>query len=278
MYYSKKYLSVLALLIISYTSYSQNNPSPFIGTNYTRGDELLILRLAVACPGEFTQQVGGITEASRFVDSMVALVNIMYGREFSVRFELISNNDLLISADPSTDPWPDKAPGGGCNGTDNWEGGVQKSIIDGIVGAANYDISHIFYSDALAGGCAGSYDFGASSPSFNVIRHEMGHQFQQSHTINNGGGNNYEPENAGRSMMGGNSDAVAHSLSFHQLVNHLLFVENGVGTTINTGNSIPTADAGPDRTIPIGTAFTLTGMSTDSDQGDLITYAWDQLD
>ncbi|MBK8503286.1 MAG: hypothetical protein IPL46_14355 [Saprospiraceae bacterium] len=257
---------------------AQNNPASFIGTNHARGNNLLILRLAVSCPGEYTQQVDGAANAEVYINTWLAQINEMYGREYAVRFELIPNNNLLIYTDPGMDPWPNKAPGGGCDGGPPLMA-VQAQVIDNIVGAANYDFSHIFYSDAMAGGCGGSYKSAISGPpAFDITRHEMGHQFQQSHTINNGGNNNYEPENAGRSVQGGNSDPYAHSASFHQLAEHILFTETGVGTPVITGNTIPTCNAGPDRFIPISTPFMLTATASDPDAGDNLTYAWDQLD
>ena len=39
-------------------------------------------------------------------------------------------------------------------------------------------------------------------------------------------------------------------------------------------NHPPTADAGPDRTIQEGSALTLTGMATDPDPNDTLTYQW----
>ncbi|HEX7870662.1 MAG TPA: GEVED domain-containing protein, partial [Chryseobacterium sp.] len=47
-------------------------------------------------------------------------------------------------------------------------------------------------------------------------------------------------------------------------------------TSTNTGNSIPTANAGSDYTIPKGTPFMLTGSGTDAN-GDSLTYIWEQM-
>ena len=40
----------------------------------------------------------------------------------------------------------------------------------------------------------------------------------------------------------------------------------------------PVADAGDDYTIPQGTAFKLVGSATDSDEEDVLTYTWEQVD
>src|SRR5205823_1628725 len=62
----------------------------------------------------------------------------------------------------------------------------------------------------------------------------------------------------------------------------VLTVNNGVATdsasvTITTtpGNSPPTANAGPDQSVPVGTTVHLTGAaSTDPDPGDTLTFSW----
>lgn len=266
--------------IISGTSLqAQNNPSPFIGTNLPRGTEIYELRLAVSCPGEYTQQVGGVANAQAYIDSWLEQINVIYGREYCVRFKLIDNNDALIFADPATDPWPDKDGGGGCIGSAPFGGGVQKQVIDGIVGSESYDFSHIFYSDAMAGGCGGGFHFGVSGPpDIDVTRHEMGHQFGQDHTIENGGNNNYELQNGRWSIQGGNNHGYAHAVSYHELASTIINAQMSIGNIIATGNHIPSVDAGPDRAIPISTPFTLKGMASDQDATDQLTYIWDQMD
>lgn len=266
--------------------FSQNNPSPFIGTNLTRGTNLRVLRLAVSSTGEFTQSVPGgndqekISEVIRQMKEWLQEINDIYGREYCVRFELIPDNLLenIIFTNAATDPWPTMS-GSGCDGSSNILD-IQATTIDGIIGVANYDISHVILSPSLlGGGCAGGFKTGYSGGfDLPVTRHEIGHQFSQDHTINNGGNNNFEPENAGRSIQGGNTDPYAHSRSYHELALHLITTEAATGTDVPTGNTIPTVDAGPDRTIPAITPFRLNGVATDPDAGDFITYVWDQLD
>ncbi|WP_394993960.1 3-coathanger stack domain-containing protein [Emticicia sp.] len=265
--------------------FAQNNPSPFIGTNLPRGSSLRILRLAVSANGEFTQSVPGANDTEKKAEVLrqmkiwLAEINIMYGREYSVRFELIPDNILLsiIYPNAATDPWPNMSGGNGCDNASNILN-IQASTIDGAIGAVNYDISHVILGN-FGGGCAGGFKTGYSGGfDIPVTRHEMGHQFSQAHTINNGSSTNYEPENAGRSVHGGNTDPYAHSNSYHQLANHLINTVPTAGTNVATGNTIPTVNAGADRSIPISTPFTLTATATDPDVGDNLTYVWDQLD
>ena len=280
--YCKTRLALLVMAVFAASSaVAQNTPAPFINDNRTRGDNLLVLRLAVSSTGEYTQEVGGTQNVKATINTVLAHINEVYGREYSVRFELIANNDVLIYTDPGSDPWPDVPAGGGCVGGAPILA-VQANVIDAAIGAANYDISHVFADNSLGGGCAGGFKSGVSFPSVDIVRHEMGHQFSQSHTVNTSTARDpnwaYELGDAGRSIQGGNSVANAHAASFHQLVQHLMTTAAGIGTNVATGNTIPTVNAGPDRIIPRSTPFLLTAVAADPDTGDSLTYVWDQLD
>jgi hypothetical protein len=109
----------------------------------------------------------------------------------------------------------------------------------------------------------------------------MGHQFGGNHTFsmnNEGTGANMEP-GSGSTIMGyagitsqdvqPHSDAFFHAISIQQITNNIKAKTCSVNTS--TGNSIPTANAGLDYTIPKGTPFVLTGTGTDAD-GDSLTY------
>lgn len=275
-----KHLFFLMLFFsVTFFLNAQNNPSPFIGTNHPRGENLLVLRLAVSCNGEYTTQVGGVANAAANIDNWLIAMNEIYGREHCIRFELIPNNNTLIFPDAENDPWPTLPEGsGGCTNA-GLILDIQGDVIDGIIGAANYDFSHVMAGAPFGGGCAGSYKGGLSGQlSFAVTRHEMGHQFQQPHTISNGGNNNYELAGGNWSIMGGNGQPYVHASSFHQTVNHITTTEAGVGTNIPTGNTVPTVNAGPDVAIPISTPYVLTGSASDPDAGDMLTYVWDSMD
>ncbi len=253
-------------------------PSPFVGTNFERGDMLRILRLAVSTTGEFTQQSGGAAATAQLIDQWLEEINDIYGREYCVRYELITNNDQLIYPDPATDPWGTLPTGsGGCTNA-NIILSQQANVIDNAIGAANYDISHVIAGSPFGGGCAGGLKSGVSGGlNIPVTRHEMGHQLAQSHTINHPGNSNYEPENGGWTIQGGNGHGHGHAVSYHQLANFLLNTIPTVGNKVPTGNSIPTVDAGADFAIPISTPFTLEGTATDADPNDSLTYVWDNM-
>lgn len=253
-------------------------PSPFVGTNLGRGDNLRIFRLAVSTTGEFTQQEGGATATALLLDSWLAEINDLYGREYCVRFEIIANNDLLIFPNPTTDPWGTLPAGsGGCTNA-NIILSDQANVIDNIIGSANYDISHVIAGSPFGGGCAGGLKSGVSGGlNIPVTRHEIGHQLSQSHTINHSNNNNYEPENGGWTIQGGNANPYAHAVSYHQLA---ALLRNSIPTTGNkipTNNNIPSVDAGPDVVIPFSTPFTLGGIANDPDPNDSLTYVWDNM-
>jgi hypothetical protein len=253
-------------------------PSPFIGTNFGRGDNLRVLRLAVSTMGEFTQQSGGVNATQVLLDQWLEEINDIYGREYCVRFEMIPNNSQLIFSDPATDPWGTLPAGsGGCTNAGIILG-QQASVIDNIIGSANYDISHVIAGSPFGGGCASGFKSGLSGGfDIPVTRHEMGHQFSQSHTINHTDNRNYEPENGAWTIQGGNAQSHGHAVSFHQLANFLVNNIPSVGNKVSTGNTIPLVDAGADFVIPISTPFTLTGIASDPDANDSLTYVWDNM-
>ena len=259
------------------TTQNPHCPSPFVGTNLGRGDNLRVLRLAVSTTGEFTQQNGGVNPSAVLIEQWLEEINDIYGREYAVRFTLIPNNNLLIFPDPTTDPWGTLPAGsGGCTNAGIILG-QQATVIDNIIGSANYDISHVIAGTPFGGGCASGLKSGVSGGlNIPVTRHEMGHQLAQSHTINHTSNNNYEPENGAWTIQGGNGQGYGHAVSYHQTANLLNNIPS-TGTKVPTGNTIPSVDAGPDVVIPYSTPFTLKGIANASDPNDSLTYVWDNM-
>ncbi|MEP6512293.1 MAG: T9SS type A sorting domain-containing protein, partial [Parafilimonas sp.] len=124
--------------------------------------------------------------------------------------------------------------------------------------------------------------------------HEIGHQFGANHTFDyayEGTIAQLEP-GSGSTIMGyagatGNqdldvqkhSDPYFHGVSIQQITNYII---NGSGASCaqitSPGDIAPTANAGADYTIPKSTPFQLTGMATDADASDVLTYCWEQFD
>jgi hypothetical protein len=276
--------------------------------NRDANDQILrTLKIAISTTGEYTSfwDDGDNTNGNAQSDALAALVstlnrtNEVFEVDMAVTFQLVSGVEIVYPS-ASTDPY-----------TNNLNSQLQ-STLTSQVGESNYDIGHLFTfgtNNGNAGciGCVcvdGQKGSGFSSHSFtdndggpnmddffdiDYVPHEIGHQMGGNHTWsfdNEGTGVNYEP-GSGTTIMGyagitGSNDVQDHSDPYfhygtiNQILNNLDTRTCWTSTTIL--NSPPQANAGNDYTIPQGTAFKLTGIGSDSDQGDVLTYTWEQVD
>ena len=259
---------------------------------------LRTFRLALSSTGEYTAYFGGTkANALAAMNNTMTRVNGVFEKDFAARMVLIANNDAVIYTSASSDPYSAAAQ------MSNWNSQLQ-STLTSVIGEANYDVGHLFGATGGGGnagciGCVctnGSKGSGYTSPADGIpsgdnfdidyVAHELGHQFGGNHTFsmsNEGTGVNMEP-GSGSTIMGyagitaqdiqPHSDAFFHAISIQQITNNIKAKTCPVST--NTGNAIPTANAGLDYTIPKGTPFMLTGTGTDSN-GDSLTYIWEQM-
>ena len=270
------------------------------------GAQLRTYRLAVAATGEYTAQYGGnVATALAAITTVVNQVTLIYEVEVAIRFALVANNNNIIYTDATTDPFSNTA-GSPCSTPIRAE---NQGAIDGVIGAANYDIGHVFTGTNIGGCAAGSVVCGASKAwgasgvrlgsafDIGLTAHEIGHQFSAGHTFNSNIGTclggqysastAYEPA-SGTTIMSyagtchdiqGFRDMLFHTISYDQIIN---FSVSGGGNacpvTTNTGNTPPTVNAGPGGfIIPINTPFMLTGSGNDAD-GDPLTFSWEEFD
>lgn len=260
--------------------------------------KLRTFRLALSSTGEYTAYFGGTKAlALAAMNNTMTRVNGVFEKDFAARMVLIANNDAVIYTSASTDPYSAAAQ------MSNWNSQLQ-STLTSVIGEANYDVGHLFGASGGGGnagciGCVcvnGSKGSGYTSPSDGIpsgdnfdidyVAHELGHQFGGNHTFshaNEGTGVNMEP-GSGSTIMGyagitaqdiqPHSDSFFHAISIQQITDNIK--AKTCPTSTSTGNSIPTANAGLDYTIPKGTPFMLTGSGTDAN-GDSLTYIWEQI-
>ena len=266
--------------------------------------------LAMSCTGEYGALfIGSATtdfeKKSNIMAQMVITmtrVNGIYEKEMGITFQFVPNNFDIMYYDAATDPF------------DGEYNDKTQEVIDNNIGDANYDIGHNFNTDGggnagcigcvCTSGTKGSGMTGRSNPtgdSFDVdyVAHEIGHQMGGYHTHNGTttclkSGNNTEVEpGSGSSIMGyagictgqnvqDNSDDYFNYVNIRDISAN---IQGGVSSAcfeeIIVTNLPPTADAGDDYIIPIGTAFVLTGAGSDPDtatNGDILTYTWEQND
>ena len=267
-------------------------------------------RLALACTGEYAQyhlnNQGIPSSATDEVKKAAVLtamntamtrLNGVFEKEVALTMVIVNDNTEIIYLNAGSDPYTNNDGGAML--------GQNQTTINSIIGAANYDIGHVFSTGG--GGVAGLGVVcnngnkargvtGLPSPigdSFYIdfVAHEMGHQFRANHTQNNNCQRNnttsMEP-GSGSTIMGyagicspnvqNYSDAYFHAISIQEMWG---FISILGGSTCpeetDTGNAPPTADAGLNYTIPRTTPFILKGIATDPDTEDVLSHNWEQM-
>lgn len=283
---------------------SGSNSFRTVAPAVSSGTTLRSYRLALAATGEYTQFHGGtVPLALAAINTSMNRINGIYERELAIRMILVANNNSIIYTNGTTDPYS--------NG-EEFEMLVQnQNTLDAVIGSANYDIGHVFGTGGggVAGGGVCSNGGKArgvtcrstpSGDSFDVdfVAHEMGHQFDGSHSFNGTTGNCGNNRNGGAAMEPGSgstimayagicssenlqphSDDYFHAINFDEIISYT--TGSGFGNTCDVETSIsntpPSVDAGSNFTIPSKTPFTLTASANDSD-GDALTYCWEEFD
>lgn len=281
----------------------------------TYDKKLRTYRLALAATGEYSQyhieaenaQLKSEAAQKAIVllsmVTAVARINYLFEKDLAVRLQLVEDNDDLIFLTPGN-PYTQENIGNMLTQNQN--------ICNNIIGFEGYDIGHVVgtmtdgkaerasvcNNSMKAKGASGAEHPTGDSFYFNMMAHELGHQFGAHHTFNgfseNCGGNRHagytvEP-GSGSTIMAyaglcdpqnvqPNSDLYFHSVSIAEIWNHISGAGESCAEITELVNNIntPMAFAGSDFTIPKGTAFKLIGEGTDQD-GDLLTYCWEQID
>jgi hypothetical protein len=259
-------------------------------------------RLALACTGEYANFHGSNTTNNNKSFAMAAMVttmnrvNGMFERDATLTMVMVPNNDQLIYLNPSTDPYTNN------NGSTML--GQNQTTCNNVIGSANYDIGHVFSTGGggvaylnspctsnKAGGVTGLPNPVGDPFDIDYVAHEMGHQYGGNHTQNNNCNRAnvaaYEPGSASTIMgyagicspnVQNNSDALFHGFSMQEIAANITVGNSSGCPQITSSNNIaPTVNAGPDRTIPRSTPFILTAAASDANAGNVLTYAWEQM-
>ena len=283
--------------------------------------KLRTYRLALAATGEYSQfqlDLSGIDQGMATdeekkevvlaaLTTAVTRINAVFENDMSITLKIVSDNDKIIYLDPDTDPYTNDDVGAMID--------ENQTACDNNIGVAEYDIGHVFgTSQRSVNGSAylgvvcqnGSKAGGATASIFptgdffyyDVVIHEIGHQFGANHSFNGNAGacsdsrNNqtaYEP-GSGSTLMAyagicssqnvqEHSDLYFHSISINEMWTYITIggATCAVESSLTNNLNVPTVNAGNDFTIPKATAYKLIGQGSDADD-DPITFCWEQLD
>ena len=282
-------------------------------TKLTNGANFRTFRLAAIATDAFVAFAAPDTAVSA-ITTIVNRLNQTYGREFSVnlRFDWI-----ITFAPSFTDPFPTTGDvlGEAQSVTNSvladgdYDIGHTFDAAGGLNGVASLGVLCVNGSKAR-GWTSVDNTTCATCRAYVVdyVAHEVGHQFGGQHPWN--GDDCFAPDTSidirvepgsGTTIMAysgicGNdnvitappgfpdtpagdpafSDDYFHAANIDEIVAHMNS-QAGCGITAASGNSLPTANAGGDFTIPANTPFTLTGSGTDADAGDQLTYCWEGM-
>ena len=282
---------------VCYTKDKLIAKSPNLTAKPVDGQVLRRYRLAIAASAEYTDFHGGtVASALAAINATITRVNEVFETDLAVTLELIGDTDATIYTDTESDPFSGSLSALGSQG---------QNAMTNEIGAANYDIGHVFHKGSNGGNagfigaiCVDNRKGSAYSSSQNpqgdifdldFVAHEMGHQLGANHSWS------YEWEEttvqvepgSGSTIMGyagitdnddvvPNGDDYFHYVSIEQIIENLK--TKSCGEVIPIANNPPVVNALDDYVIPKSTAFVLTGNATDPDTDDVLTYAWEQID
>ena len=285
------------------TNFGPTNRTPeFENVVLNNADDAILrrFRVAISCTGEYATYHGGtLAGVNAAYNATMTRVNALYEMDFNATMIIIANNNNVVYLNAATDPYG--------NTDANYNTEVQ-AVMNSQIGAANYDVGHLFSSIGNNGnaGCIGCICGTGSSTakgsgyttstvpegeSFDVdyVAHEFGHQFGGNHTFTFSDENNavnMEP-GSGVTIMGyagitgptdvaTNSIPIFHAGTIQQVTNNIK--SKSCDVEIVTGNSVPSPSVpSATKTLPRGTAFKLTGSATDADN-DILSFCWEQVD
>ena len=302
-FYKKDRVATTALACSLKRGKTALTPSSSTTRNKAGDCQLRTYRLALACTGEYAQYHGGTTaDALAAMNTTLTRINGVFENELSISLQIINQNTEVIFLNGSTDPY------------DNFDGGEMldqnQRTIDERIGAANYDIGHVFSTGgggvaglgvacsfrSKAEGVTGSDEPEGDFFDIDFVAHELGHQFGAEHTFSGSrdacAGNSWEPSavepGGGSTIMAyagicgsqdiqNQSDVYFHAQSIEEISNFITGEGDSCPQKRALDNEAPVVDAGLDYSIPRSTPFVLKGTSMDADN-DVLSYTWEQMD
>ena len=287
---------------------SHDTPRPRWGKGSRNNTiELRKFRLALACTGPWGQRRGTVEKVMEDMMDLVNRSNLIFESEIAMRLVIIDDNEKLIHLDPNNDPYTNTEQGLQILRQNT-------TIINQRIGSNTYDIGHVlsicYDVGGVAGGLICTENRGAGVTCFNsvsvnpgtvlVFTHEVGHQITASHTFNNCpgqegqlSGTGYEPGSGntimaypgacGPSNLGLPRQSYFHGANLEQMLFYTNFPNvNGYtcAEKVDIGNFLPVIDLPytDGFTIPASTPFYLNASATDDNEGDNLTYSWEQFD
>lgn len=197
------------------------------GTDYYTYD------IVVTTTGEFYNLNGGtMSSALNALTNRLAAMVIPYERDLAMTFQLVSNNDIVMFTDPSTDPF--SAPTNSGVSIDEAENTIEANFSN-----SEYDIGHGYHEITCGSGCfygglagvavaclngakARGWTYQPNDIATNTVwSHEFGHQLSCWHTnygCGNTGCHRYEPGEGATIMSTGagcsNDDDYTNRVDF----------------------------------------------------------------